>query len=1061
MTRERKLLLLLLCYTLSGFAALLYEIVWTRLLTLHLGHTVAAVSTVLAAFLGGLGVGALIGGGAAARRAPQQALRLFAALELTIGAFALALPYLLIALRPLLAASYGDGGNTSFAVTRIGSSLVLVGMPAAAMGATFPLAVRWIVDCPHSPERDIGALYATNTAGAALGAIATGFFLIPALGLRYTTFIGCALNAISGLGALWIASRDPAAVSPRAVAPSGSRRTSKTTRPVTAARPAAAGRAVAGIALAVTGFVGVANEVAWTRVLALVAGPTTYAFAAILAVFIAGLAAGSGVAAILATRIRRPAVLLAILLALLAAAPAWSMTRVEPGVIAVGESMAASGVNFATAVRLQVLTAATMLLPLALVLGAAFPLALAIAAGDTSERTPRHIGRVYALNTAGAIAGSLAAGFLLIPSAGLQRTIRLSAIVAIAGSLAILWTSRPSRAGALAILAASALATTALLATPRWDMELLSGGAYKYAQYVQSGDLRSTLRAGTTLYHREGSAATVSVRRSAGIVALSIDGKVDASTGGDMLTQKLLAHLPLLLHQQPRRVAIVGLGSGVTLGSALTHPIERADVIEISREVVDASRQFEIVNRRALSDSRTRVIVGDGRAHMIFARGLYDVIISEPSNPWMAGMAALFTREFFQSVRQRLAADGIFCQWAHTYDMREADLRSIAATFAAVFPEGTMWLVGESDLLLVGSPAGVVPRLPAIRAGYARLGVPDDLRTVAVSDLASLLTTYVGGPAELRTFGRTAIVQTDDRMALEFSAPRGLIEREGAANAARLRSLASDAALPPVIRDARAGFTPQGWSAHGAMLLKAEAYAPAYDAFSRAIALQSLDETTIDGFLRAAAGTQRAADAQRMLSAAADRDPHNVPARVGLSRLLASQGDTTGAIGAVEPLMRELPGDPRPYEQAAAVLADAGDAARLRDLGAYLQQRWPARPATAYAVAVVAILEGRLADAHHVATAALSAHPAEARLLNIAGAAAAGLGRKEEARRTFEAALQQDPRDPAVYVNLGLAHLETGDADAAASRFAEALLLDPGSAAAREGLARARSRQRR
>ena len=192
-----------------------------------------------------------------------------------------------------------------------------------------------------------------------------------------------------------------------------------------------------------------------------------------------------------------------------------------------------------------------------------------------------------------------------------------------------------------------------------------------------------------------------------------------------MLTQRLLAHVPLLLHPDPKRVAILGLGSGVTLGSALTHPIERADVLEISPEVVDAARYFDAENHQATLDPRTRVIVGDGRTHLLLTRERYDVIVSEPSNPWMAGIASLFTREFFQAARARLRPGGVLCQWAHTYDISTDDLQSIVATFLSVFPDGTLWLVGDGDVLLVGfdqsaRAAAVERRRPLAAAGSRR-----------------------------------------------------------------------------------------------------------------------------------------------------------------------------------------------------------------------------------------------------------------------------------------------------------------------------------------------------
>ena len=238
--------------------------------------------------------------------------------------------------------------------------------------------------------------------------------------------------------------------------------------------------------------------------------------------------------------------------------------------------------------------------------------------------------------------------------------------------------------------------------------------------------------------YREGSTGTVAVRRLAGTISLAIDGKVDASNAGDMLTQRLLAHVPLLLHPNPQRAAIIGLGSGVTLGSALTHPLAEVHVLEISQGVVEASRFFEAENNRALADPRTRLIVGDGRTHLMLGRQSYDVIVSEPSNPWMAGIASLFTREFFEGARDRLTPGGVLCQWAHTYDISSSDLKSIVATFLSVFPNGTLWLVGDADVLLVGSTEPFDGRIGGIGDAMRRPGVAADLAGVGVTGPFSL-----------------------------------------------------------------------------------------------------------------------------------------------------------------------------------------------------------------------------------------------------------------------------------------------------------------------------------
>lgn len=1032
-------------------AGLVYEIVWTRLFTLHLGHTLAAVSTVLAAFLGGLGMGALTGGDAAARASRSRARRMFVGLELGVAVCALGVPAALGAMGSLFAAAYGDAGTAWFAGGRLIAGLVLVGVPAVLMGATFPFVVRLVEDGAPRQDRRVAALAACNTGGAALGAAAAGFFLIPGLGLQRTTLVACTVSAISATIA-WRGLR-------RVSDPIDSRRTAHKGRHHGAKRsPEVATGVIASIVtVGVTGFMTTTSEVVWTRTLALIVGPTTYAFSAMLCVFIVGLALGSVIAARIVPHVRRPGLVLAIVLAIAGAMPSWSMTRVESSALTFGQTIATT-VRFDTMVRLQVLTTAIVVLPVAVALGAAFTFALAFAAREQTGAV-RRVGRLYAVNTAGAVAGSLCPGFVLVPAIGLQRTLVIASIVAIAGSAATLVASSLSRKERLAGLGACAAALVALWMTPSWDVELLSGGIYKYARYMGSASVPVAVHAGTLLYYGEGSAATVAVRHAAGVRSLSIDGKVDASTGGDMLTQKLLAHLPLLLHPAPRHVAIIGLGSGVTLGSALTHPIQRADVVEISPQVVAASHYFDAENRHALSDPRAQLLIGDGRSHFRFTRARYDVVISEPSNPWMAGMAGLFTREFFETVRSRLAPNGIFCQWAHTYDIRESDLRSIAATFVSVFPHVTVWLAGESDLLLIGSSGNLAPGLAGIGGAYDRPGVRDDLRDVAVANLDSLLETYAGGTEELRSFAAGATVQTDDRMALEFSAPRGLVERADAAKTALVQNMTGR--LPPILGAARADRTAEDWVAVGLMFLRAEAYGPAYNAFASAIARRPADEAAIDGLLRAAAGAGRTNDAEAILLRALKTDAPDVPIRIALSRLAASKGDVDGAIAVVQPLMRDSPLDPRPYDQAAAVLADAGDLDRLREVAQYQQERWPRRAQTAYTTAVVAVFEGRLSDAYQTASSALIRFPTDPRLHNTAGAAAAGLRHTDDARRAFTAALVHDPRDPTAYINLGLLELETAKPDAAARRFAEALLLDPNSTAAREGLSRAESARRR
>jgi spermidine synthase len=1099
----------LLLYAASGAAALVYEVAWTRLLTLQLGHTVAAASTVLAAFMGGLALGAWLAG----RRAVTT-LRAYAVLEIVVAASALLLPVALAASAPALAWAYADGtAPARFAIVRVAISLALLGIPAAAMGATFPIATDWFARGARGRESiavsayegsrstqklqstpdpyAAGVLYAVNTAGAATGAVAAGFFLIPAIGLRATTWVGVALNLVASAGAWWLASQ-PTTRNATPAEPAKQDSKKHSLRALRASRSIVVvshpAPVLACAAAALSGCAALIYEVAWTRLLALVIGPTTYAFATMAAAFISGLAIGSMLGARFARRTPRPAVWLPAMLvtaAIAASAAAWVTATRMPLVVAA--QVADPDVAFTRVVITQAVGATLLLLPMSLALGATFPLALAVAAGGAST-AGGDAARVYTANTIGAIAGALGAGFVLVPALGLRATFQTAAILGALGGAACLAvalrgprtqderrttndprptthdprpTTNDPRPRTILWPATVAIgAVAAILSFPPWDRELLASGAYKYAPYLGSDLFETVLRAGTLEYYKEGAASTVSVRRLTGTTSLAIDGKVDASNAGDMLTQRLLGLLPVLLHGHPQDICVIGLGSGVTVGSALAPgTVRHADVVEISPEVVEASRFFDRENGGALSKPGVRLIVGDGRSHLLLTPQRYDVIVSEPSNPWMSGVAALFTREFFEAARSRLKPDGLLCQWAHTYDISPQDLQSIVRTFGSVFPQGTMWLIGEGDLLLIGSADDqMTARLGRIAAATRLGATPQTLATVGVVEASAafdLLSLFAGGPVELARYGDGALVQTDDRTALEYSAPRGIYGRSTNENGATIRGLSGE--LPVPVRTALAAGTDADWTSRGRMLLKSEGYGLAYDAFTRAIGINSRNADALAGLSEAAAGARRQAAEHDLLNALADREPTNAAVRVELSRVMAAGGDFDEAIRTATGALRLAPDDPHAGEQLASIVADAGDADRLEPLAQSLVARFPDRPDPHYYQASALFLRGRTEDALAAVHLVTDAHPNHARAQNLLGAACATLGRRDCAQAAFEASLKADPRDPSTYVNLGQFYLQSANPQAAANYFAEALTIDPASAAARSGMTQARA----
>jgi spermidine synthase len=1058
--------LFLAAYACSGLAGLIYQVAWVRMLTLYMGHTTAATSTVVAAFMGGMAAGSAIGGRVAARLSPRHALLGYALLEGVVIAAAILLPVEIAGLTPALQWAYRDGDpGLLFPAVRLLSCLAVLIVPTLGLGATFPLAVRWIVSgSQQRTGESAGGLYAANTAGAAIGMLAAGFLLIPTLGVNRTTVVGVAASAMAIAAALVIAHTHRAARDDRRNdedRPRKRRRENDRSRHDGRA-DAAPRRWLASAVLASTGFATFLYEMTWTRVFSTIIGPSTYAFVATVAGIIAGLAIGSGLGALLTARVRRPELPLALALLAAAVAASWASAYAAATPLAIAERLAAAPAAYGSQLFVSSLLAAALVAPAAVALGLAFPLALEIAGGRVQHSgdppvVANRLGGVYAINTLASVAGSLAAGFVLMPNLGFQSTLRLADVILIGGAVIVLAAGSLSPRARLAGMVSAAAAAVVALSSPRWDRELLASGGYKYASYVPKGlDLATALTAGTLLYYKEGPTGIVTVKRLAGNVSLAIDGKVDASTSSDMLTQKILAHLPLLLHGHARTICIIGLGSGVTLASALAYPIGAADVIEISPEVVEASRFFEAENHRALEDPRTRLIVGDGRSHLALSSARYDLIISEPSNPWMAGVAALFTREFFAAVRDRLAPDGIVCQWAHTYDISAADLRSIVRTFAAVFPHGMMWLVGNGDLLLVGSAAPLEPRLDNIAAGWTIPAVAADLASTSMHEPFALMSMFVGGPSELDAYGAGAAIQTDDRMALEFSGPRAINDSAAAANTAALQALVDGARLPPAVARARATAGARQWRDRGLMMLGAGAHDVAYEDFVTASRLDPADRDALSGLVRAAVPAGRQTDAAAFLASLAAANRGVAAPRIALSNLHGATGAFDAAVAAARDAMLVEPIQPQALDQLASLYADAGDAAALEEVVEELRRVFPMRATTRYYEAAARFLRGDLPTASALAQQSIEMEPTAASH-NLLGAIRASLGQSDPARASFEAALVLDARDSAAYTNLALLELQSGNAARAAGLFAEALSIDPASGAAREGLAQARA----
>jgi spermidine synthase len=751
-----------ICLFLSGAAGLVYEVLWTRILSFSFGHTTYAVTTVLAVFMGGLALGSRYLGRIADRVASP--LRFYAWLELGIGIYCLAAPTLLSFARHIYVTNIGSMTDNPLlrTVLQFGLAALVLVVPTTLMGGTLPAACKGIVRRLDEGGPLVARFYGINTMGAAAGAFAVGYWLLPTIGVAATNYLGVGMNLLAGTAVFLLFRKDspplPAAERPRGENPSGRTPLEK----------------LLLLSFAVSGAIGMSYQIVWTRALVLVIGSSTYAFSAILVTFLLGIAMGSLIYARIS--IRDGARFFA-KLQLGIAASAFVLVPLFnflPGIfLALFKGYEGSFLEIQFFQFLIVVI--VVLLPTTL-LGMTFPCIAGLLAKDIS-RFGSDVGTFYAYNTFGAITGALLTGFLGIPGIGAYRTLTLGIGLGTLVGAAILSYTNPFRRRVLSLVVGAVVLLLAI--PPLWDRRMMTTGVFALRGIPPSIGALVDFRIKDLLFFREGISSTIAVvRDERGDTALLVNGKTDAATNlGDMETQINLANIPMLLHPAPRRVGVIGLGSGKTAAIAALYPeTDHVDVIEIEPAVRDAVNFFKKENLNILENPRVKIRIDDGRSYFEGTRSSYDVVISAPSNPWMSGIANLFTREFFQTIRKKLSPGGIFCQWVQGYSLTPEEFKLIARTFQEVFPAASLWAAFEGDFILIGhkdrlwiaDPDAIRRReidSPGLKYAFRIYG-GDPVRGIAAIFLLE--------PKELRAFTGIGKMNTDDLPLIEYSAPRSL-----------------------------------------------------------------------------------------------------------------------------------------------------------------------------------------------------------------------------------------------------------------------------------------------
>ena len=889
-------------FVVSGATGLVYELVWTRDLYLFFGSTIHSITTVVAAYMGGLGLGAYLLGRLADRRANPA--RLYGMLEIGIGTFGLASAWALdavgsayLALARVLAPGVWPATAMKFA-----AAFLILLVPTFLMGGTLPALTRAFAGGRlEGYRRQLALFYGLNTIGGVVGCVLAGFVLVEKVGVRGTLAGVGVVNLLLGVAALLLARR-PLAES--GGTPEAEQVDAAETEPAAAEAADQPTRRLAIWLIGITAFASLLYEIAWTRVLVLVLGTSTYAFTTILAAFLAGIGVGS----LLAVGSRRPPrdllVAAAVVQALIAVFASLLFPFFGGLPVYVVATMQVGFLDAADLLALHALAAAAVVAPAAVGMGVSFPL-LAEVAARRGSGAGGEAGRAYFANTLGSILGSALTGFVLIHLIGSEHTLVLGVLINAGAAVLLAWWvvrrgawARPSRvlAWAAPLLAAAALAVT--VATPSWSSRTLDRGPTIYGrERLSRSELDSYLRGvgAEQLSFDEGWNAAVSVWRNGTSTWLKTNGKVDASSLFDMNTQVLVGLLPALAHPHPRRAFVVGFGSGVSTRTLADVPgVERVDVAEIERAVLRAGRYFDGVNRGVLRDPKVHVIEDDARSALQLAREPYDVIASEPSNPWIAGVASLFTADYFRIAASRLRPDGILAQWLQTYKVPVGLVAVVVRNVRAVFPYVEVWYSNPSDLIVLASRRPLRWSRARVAAAFGEPG-PTGMAMRAWLRLASpdeFLGYYLLGDSGSALLARRApFVHSDDRPALEFVAARALLVGP--------QGNVFDTVL--AIRHAAGEQVPRGAEWPGA-----EAAAPA--AYLHALPSQS--DLTLDLARRLARGA--GADVEAVLDA---------------GRVLLERREFDSALAVYDGIERQRPREPR---------AMVGAALAYRGL-----ERWP------------------------------------------------------------------------------------------------------------------------
>jgi spermidine synthase len=761
MTPRRYMPAMLLLFVGSGCAALIYEIVWFQLLQLVIGSSAVSLGVLLGTFMGGMCLGSLLLPRYVSSR--EHPLRVYAYLELGIAVLGLIILFGMPVLANIYIAWAGSG-LVGILLRGVAAGICLL-PPTILMGATLPAVSRWVETSPQGVSW-LGFFYGGNTAGAVVGSLLAGFYLLRVYDMSTATFVAVALNVVVAGIALLVARATPYEASTE----------------VKAKLNLAPGAWTIYVAIGLSGLTALASEVLWTRQLSLLFGGTVYTFSLILAVFLFGIGIGSTVGSGLARGLERPRVALGWAQMLLCGAIAWAAYTLALSLPfwPIDPSIATSPwYNF----PLDLARAFWVILPAAILWGASFPLALA-AVAEKGQDPGRLVGGVYAANTIGAIGGALGGSLLMVTMLGSQHAQQLLIILCGLSALLVLEPMQPAaeparRSGwvsTLPIVIGAVIAALLARNVPQIPKLLVAYGRYAATRARQDIDV---------IYMGEGWNASVAVSRlPGGVLNYHNAGKVQASSEPqDMRLQRMLGHMTTLIPKTPKRVLVIGCGAGVTAGAVSIDPYLQSETIAEIEPLVPqvVSKYFAEHNFSVVSNPKVHVQLDDARHYLLTTKEKFDAVTSDPLDPWVKGAAMLYTREFFDVVKAHLNPGGVVTLFVQLYESNTAAVKSEIATFMEAFPNGVVWGNTQEgrgyDLVLMGTVEPLQINVDEIQAKLARpeyAPVARSLSEIGMNSAIDLFSTYAGRGPDLTAWTRDASINRDRNLRLQYLAGLGL-----------------------------------------------------------------------------------------------------------------------------------------------------------------------------------------------------------------------------------------------------------------------------------------------